>query len=63
MITDVAITLNWKGVQKSFEALSVCSIVKGKNNLHRCETVQTKKSLFYHNVSKALTYEFTFFPD
>jgi hypothetical protein len=32
MTTDVAITLNWKGVQKSFEALSVCSIVKGKNN-------------------------------
>ena len=32
MTTDVAITLNWKGVKKSFEALSVCSIVKGKNN-------------------------------
>jgi hypothetical protein len=34
MTTDVAITLNWKGkgVKKSFEALNVCSIVKGKNN-------------------------------
>jgi hypothetical protein len=32
MTTDVAITLNWKGVKKSFEAPNVCSIVKGKNN-------------------------------
>jgi hypothetical protein len=33
MTTDVAITLNWKvkGNKKSFEALNVCSIVKGKN--------------------------------
>jgi hypothetical protein len=34
MTTDVANTLNWKGKgdKKSFEALNVCSIVKGKNN-------------------------------
>jgi hypothetical protein len=34
MTTGVAITLNWKGkgVNKPFEALNVCSIVKGKNN-------------------------------
>jgi hypothetical protein len=35
MTTDVANTLNWKGGKgdkKSFEALNVCSIVKGKNN-------------------------------
>ena len=41
MTTDVAITLNWKGVKKSFEALSVCSIVKAavrKNNTTKNET-------------------------
>ena len=34
MTTDVASTLNWKGKgdKKSFEALNVCSIVKGKSN-------------------------------
>jgi hypothetical protein len=34
MTTDVASTLNWKGKgdKKSFEALNVRSIVKGKNN-------------------------------
>jgi hypothetical protein len=26
MTTDVAITLNWKGINKSFEALNVCAL-------------------------------------
>jgi hypothetical protein len=44
MTTDVAITLNWKGVKKSFEALSVCSIVTCSNKLKEAlATILTQK--------------------